>query len=1369
MEDKKQKTLLAAGLNFSDDAANTVFLISIQPPVSVEKDPRAAIITNSGQTKLNGSEVVHEYCNFSRKMGVPEENPEPVQTNGEHTNGIQAAVREEIGKNGHATPAEELNDFSRQINIDSTKPNGNVNNGDGIATQTSPVSLASPDASSSLIPDPPPLPALEYPTASQAESSSSFSLKTSPGTPSPKFVGLVNQAMTCYLNSLLQALYMTPEFRNALYNWEFDGHDESKSIPCQLQRLFLNLQTSPRSAVETTDLTRSFGWDSSEAWQQHDIQELCRVMFDALEHKFKATKEADLINRLYEGKMIDYLKCLGCGTERQREDTFLDIPLPVKPFGSSVAFGSIEEALRAFIQPEILNGNNQYSCGKCDKKCDAHKGLKFSKFPYILTLHLKRFDFDYQTFHRIKLNDKVTFPQTLNLNGFINTSTDFEPPNHDSVVNGASATGAGNGTESANHNGNTPMDVDADEGEEDKEKAAADKGNADEQRSKRTFGSHSGPYLYELFAIMIHSGSASGGHYYVYIKDLETTNWFCFNDQCVSPITQEDIQKSFGGSAGRFHYSGAYTTSTNAYMLMYRQMDPKRNKLPTPVEALPEHIQRLQKKLTDRQELDNRRRTTTTATSTTDYSVITTRVYHYDRRRCTLSDVKIHISGDYYLDELLQRSYDRMSLATLRSLNLCRLVAFDSKSEQTLASIEQHDSTLLQDVLDKYTRCDFLLEERDREETFRTYSTPMLNARVYVVDMEAGNVDGPNRVPIPLTGTVADMKQEIRDGVLKNLCAGELRVALLKANFAVVLNNDKDVLKHEIDPSELCPVKLFVAGFPECAKTRTTLFDKRLKKIAEKFDRVVSLFFKVPVITTESRIRHSIPDYVSPFANVVAEKAQIVAPVAVPVSAEEETQPGRPVSMDICSDSSHCEGFSCAGGQNSNNYKALSPTPEPASSNAESTRSPSPSPEPPEAKSRESSTSAEVKVVKKKSLTSKSVTGEDKKSVDEKAKEKSTVKTTRETVETKEVTVNGVTKKVRVVKRIIKKDPNKKTTINGIDPVPSSEGSAEKSTTPKVVKKVKVASKAPAKVANTEPVPVKLVSVEMTPPKPDEKQTSPVPEVTMKLPDPVPEVTLTLPVPVVTVDAFSFLDVATTTESDSVGMQYFRAIPINSSICEPNGSIADDEMQLLQVHVDKGMTVSALKSWLEPVLQVSKDYFKVNRSRTETLRLHESVSNMQDGEELIIELGRILQDGEYKYKVSHLKLSTITDYTEELPHLCDYIVRNGQRVEEVKSGILDYLVQNGNEALGRMPAKKFRLWTKLYQSLGQVCIEDSVLGEDITLRKSGEFVLEEIESEVQEEPLLEFEDFVIFTRKWNPDTLALDHYEAVTLRGKFEL
>lgn len=46
-----------------------------------------------------------------------------------------------------------------------------------------------------------------------------------------------------------------------------------------------------------------------------------------------------------------------------------------------------------------------------------------------------------------------------------------------------------------------------------------------------------GPYVYELFSIMVHAGSASGGHYYAYIKDFRTDEWFCFNDQSVSKVS----------------------------------------------------------------------------------------------------------------------------------------------------------------------------------------------------------------------------------------------------------------------------------------------------------------------------------------------------------------------------------------------------------------------------------------------------------------------------------------------------------------------------------------------------------------------------------------------------------------------------------------------------------------------------------------------------------------------------------------------------------------------------------------------------------------------------------------------------------------
>ncbi|KAJ8416290.1 hypothetical protein AAFF_G00383120 [Aldrovandia affinis] len=128
-----------------------------------------------------------------------------------------------------------------------------------------------------------------------------------------------------------------------------------------------------------------------------------------------AAYQADLINQLYQGKLKDYVRCLESGHESWRTDTYLDIPFVIRPYGSNLAYGSVEEALQAFIQPKTLDGHNQNFCERCKKKCDARKGLRFLHFPYLLTLQLKRFDFDYSTMQRIKLNNRMTFPEELDM------------------------------------------------------------------------------------------------------------------------------------------------------------------------------------------------------------------------------------------------------------------------------------------------------------------------------------------------------------------------------------------------------------------------------------------------------------------------------------------------------------------------------------------------------------------------------------------------------------------------------------------------------------------------------------------------------------------------------------------------------------------------------------------------------------------------------------------------------------------------------------------------------------------------------------------------------------------------------------------
>ena len=73
--------------------------------------------------------------------------------------------------------------------------------------------------------------------------------------------------------------------------------------------------------------------------------------------------------------------------------------------------------------------------------------------------------------------------------------------------------------------------------------------------------------MYELYAVLVHSGSASFGHYYALIKDLEHGEWHEFNDSNVKPIKESELQRAWGSATA----SSSWSSTSSAYMLLYRR------------------------------------------------------------------------------------------------------------------------------------------------------------------------------------------------------------------------------------------------------------------------------------------------------------------------------------------------------------------------------------------------------------------------------------------------------------------------------------------------------------------------------------------------------------------------------------------------------------------------------------------------------------------------------------------------------------------------------------------------------------------------------------------------------------------------------
>ena len=211
------------------------------------------------------------------------------------------------------------------------------------------------------------------------------------------YVGIKNLGCICYMNSLLQQLFMIPSFRNTILSIDDPQKgevEEQDNLLYQLQYIFACLANSEKQYVDPKDFCNAFkDWDGqpTNVLVQMDVDEFFNMFMDKLEGLISSSPHKKVIQDTFGGKFANELIFKDCPHYTERPEPYLAISLQV------LNKKSVHESLEAFVQGELMEGDNAVNCEKCEKKVSTLKRTCIKRLPRHLILVLKRFQFDYNT------------------------------------------------------------------------------------------------------------------------------------------------------------------------------------------------------------------------------------------------------------------------------------------------------------------------------------------------------------------------------------------------------------------------------------------------------------------------------------------------------------------------------------------------------------------------------------------------------------------------------------------------------------------------------------------------------------------------------------------------------------------------------------------------------------------------------------------------------------------------------------------------------------------------------------------------------------------------------------------------------------
>lgn len=180
-------------------------------------------------------------------------------------------------------------------------------------------------------------------------------------------------------------------------------------------------------------------------------------------------------------------------------------------------------------------------------------------------------------------------------------------------------------------------------------------------------------------------------------------------------------------------------------MLMYRQVDAKRNEPAAKCNDFPEHIKTLLPKLHAEEETRGTRlgrHITVTDLALPD--LYKPRVYFYNPTLKKLKMTRVYISNSFDVNLVLMSAYKMLNVEQFAPLSRCRLVAYDSTMDTILQSLESYTDPALTELRSAHNcNLDFLLEDRAEDQEFENYASDGATWYVFIVDLSTMAMDGP--------------------------------------------------------------------------------------------------------------------------------------------------------------------------------------------------------------------------------------------------------------------------------------------------------------------------------------------------------------------------------------------------------------------------------------------------------------------------------------------------------------------------------------------------------------------------------------------------------------------------------------------------